>query len=92
MLLFAENLKASPIHQLARKRSRKWGKRWNYIEYSEIGQIFKHYSFLEYKAYGFFGVLGQNERQRQIFSIFDRFFDKLISPKLKYIVFGVAKK
>ncbi len=92
ILLFAENLKASPLHQKARKLSRGWGKRWNYIEYSEIYSMFKHYSFLEYKTYGFLGVFGQSENQRQILSTIDRFFDKLIPHKYKYIVFGVAKK
>jgi len=92
VLLFAENLRASPIHQIARKLSRKWGKSWNYVEYNKICQLFKHYTLLEYKTFGFFGVLGQSERQKQLFGLIDRFFDKLIPPRFKYILFAVAKK
>ena len=43
-------------------------------------------------ADGFWGALGRTERQRRLLGRFDRFFEKIVTPKCRYIIIGIAKK
>lgn len=92
MLLFAENLAASPIHILLRKKFVNWGARWNYLKYSEINDLFSDFTNLYTSSFGFFADFGRSERQRKILSLIDKTLDRAIPSRYKYIVFGVAIK
>ncbi|MCB0284580.1 MAG: class I SAM-dependent methyltransferase [Calditrichaeota bacterium] len=92
-LLFAENLKASFLHQYFRKKFVRWGTQWRYITIPEM----THYSAgkfeLKYSSTGFWGAFGRSESQRKFLSLFDKLiFNKLISQSAKYVLYGVARK
>ena len=48
-LLFAENLIASPFHQMLRKRYVKWGSSWRYLSLKEIKEFLKDFSTCDIK-------------------------------------------
>jgi SAM-dependent methyltransferase len=91
-LLFAENLEASHIHQILRKKFVKWGSNWNYLKVKEIEQIFSSYSKVEYFTTGFFGAFGRSEIQRDVLGRIDGMFEGFIPKNKRYIVIGVAFK
>lgn len=92
-LLFAENLEASTIHRFFRKRLTRWGKYWNYLTIDEVPMMFKKYENVSFESAGFLGAFGRNEWQRSILGQLDTIiFDKFLSRKMRYVVFGVATK
>ncbi|MBI2259283.1 MAG: class I SAM-dependent methyltransferase [Flavobacteriia bacterium] len=93
VVLFAENLKASPLHQFFRKRFTRWGSSWRYISISEIEELFTDYKLIKYSSTGFLATFGRNERQRSLFYYLDTLIFNHITPKSwKYMVFGLASK
>jgi hypothetical protein len=92
-LLFAENLKASVIHQFFRKRLTRWGGYWNYLDLNQIEMLFRKFNPLEYDTAGFLGTFGRTERQKIFLGKIDSLLvERLVSKKMRYIVFGVATK
>ncbi len=91
LLLFAENLEASPIHQKLRKKHINWAHRWRYLPWKETGSSLKKFTKVDQKAYGFFGVFGRSEKQRKIFSSLD-FLSFLLPKSWRYILFVAARK
>ncbi len=92
-LLFAENLIASKLHQSLRRRFTEWGQSWRYISMAETKLLLQDFSTSEIKATGFMATFGRNEKQRYFLSILDRlFFNHLLPNRMKYIVYGIAKK
>ena len=92
VLLFAENLESSKLHQVIRKHFVSWGARWNYLKYKDIDTLFSQFEEVNHRTVGFFGTFGRTEKQRNFLSSFDAVFDQLIPKKKKYIVYGIAKK
>jgi SAM-dependent methyltransferase len=92
-LLFAENLIASPLHQLLRKRFVKWGSTWRYVSLNEMKEFLKDFSSYEINTTGVLGALGRNENQRNLFSKIDKLLLNYICPKQwQYIGYGIARK
>lgn len=92
VLIFAENLRATKIHQFARKKFTSWGERWYYPSIKEINTYCNQFDNFQYKTIGFSAPFGRSEEQRKIFSKFDN-VTKSITPKTwKYILFGIATK
>jgi len=91
-LLFAENLEASYLHILLRKKFVKWGNRWNYLKYNEIKEVFSSFSEVSYDTTGFFGAFGRNEKQRRFLGKIDGLTRIFIPKSKRYIVYGVARK
>ncbi len=92
-LLFSENLKATKCHSLLRKRFIKWGDSWNYLEFSEIDNVFGIFSNITYETKGFLGTFGRTEKQRRILGKLDTLiFDKIVSNRNQYIIYGIAEK
>ncbi len=92
LLLFAENLKASFIHMIMRKMFVNWSKYWRYIDIKEAKDFFSKFKYCEFSTYGFLSSFGRNEKQRILLSKIDKFFNKIIPEKFKYIIFGVVVK
>ena len=90
MLLFAENLKSTKLHQILRKKFGAPG--WNYLKLGEIPGIFKQYRTVTYTTVGFLGCMGRNELQRNLLGQVDSVFEKLIPERSRYIVIGIAIK
>jgi ubiquinone/menaquinone biosynthesis C-methylase UbiE len=91
VLLFAENLAASRIHQTLRKKHVNWAHRWRYLPWKETDQSLHMFSQINKKAYGFFGVFGRTEKQRRILSSLD-FLSFLMPNSWRYILFVAARK
>jgi SAM-dependent methyltransferase len=96
-LLFAENLSASKMHSFLRKKLRRWGPSWNYLQIKEIEQLFNKFDSLQYETAGFLGAFGRNEFQKKVLgrldtSLFDRILRSVKIHSLrnchKKIVFG----
>lgn len=91
-LLFAENLKASTLHQFLRKRFIKWGNDWNYLHIDEVESLFSDFKKVNYKTIGFFGAFGRNESQRKILGKIDALLNPFYGKRQRYIVVGIAEK
>lgn len=91
-LLFAENLIASRLHQLLRKRFVPWGSSWRYVSIAEILLFCNMFSHIEYKCLGFLGAFGRTEKQRCILGLIDRYFDRFLPDNMKYIISVAAQK
>ncbi len=92
-LLFAENLESSNLHQFLRKKFIRWGNEWNYFKFAELNSLFSCFDSFNYKTQGFLGAFGRKEWQRSMLAFFDELiFNRIISKKNRYIVFGVAGK
>jgi len=91
ILLFAENLKSTHLHQVLRNKYNNSGC-WNFMDYNEITKLFTKFEKLEIKTTGFFGTFGRTEFQRNILGNIDSFLNYFIPEHKRYIVFGVATK
>lgn len=92
-LLFAENLKSSPIHRWARKKFIRWGDSWNYINTSDIKTYLKEFKSSEIHSNGFGAAFGRSETQRRFLGLLDNFVINSIVPSdWHYIVYGMAVK
>lgn len=76
LLLFAENLTASPLHQLLRRRYVSWSSAWRYVRCSELSDMLAIFSHVEMDTYGFFAVFGRSEFQRRCL----HWLDVLLGP------------
>ena len=93
MLLFAENLVASPMHQFARKKFNKWGDYWRYLTIDETRSFLSNYKKLSYDTCGFSAAFGRNEKQRNVLAKIDQSLLNYLTPaSYKYVIYGVAKK
>lgn len=92
-LLFAENLTASPLHRLLRRRYIAWGSRWRYITVEEMQAFLEPFARVRLDTAGFFGTFGRSEEQRRALAVLDRVaVTALVPPTWRYIVYGVATK
>ena len=93
MLLFAENLASSPIHQTFRKRFNKWGTYWRYVTLNELREFTTRFSSVKIKANGFAGTFGRSEKQKSFLASADNIILNKITPQnWKYIGYGCAIK
>lgn len=92
VVFFAENLKASPIHQWARKRFIPWGKSWYYLSLSEMENLLKNFSKRELHSTGFSTAFVPNSTLlKQFFAFIDNLL--FFVPKTwRYVVYGYAVK
>jgi SAM-dependent methyltransferase len=92
-LLFAENLSASPLHQLLRKQFVNWGSSWRYVSVEEMEEFLEEFSSYQMKTTGVLGAFGRNESQRNFLSIIDDLILNKVCPGgWKYISYGIAEK
>lgn len=89
---FAENLTASRLHQLARRRFVKWGGKWRYIRLDEIPSLAGKFSMVQYRAFGFLGVFGRKKGIASLLGKVDTLLDRCIRDKDKYIVSCILRK
>jgi SAM-dependent methyltransferase len=93
ILLFAENLTASPLHQFARKKFNRWGSYWRYLTTNEIKIFLANYKDTTVETTGFLAAFGRSESQRNSLAVIDRLlFNRILPSNWHYVVYGVAKK
>ena len=92
-LLFAENLIASPAHQLMRKKFVRWGNSWRYVSLDEMKRYLRNFTACDIRATGFLSAFGRSEGMRKYLSIADALVLNKFSPDdWKYISYGIATK
>ncbi|MEW6774416.1 MAG: class I SAM-dependent methyltransferase [Bacteroidota bacterium] len=93
VLLFAENLVASPFHQKLRKKFVKWGNEWRYLNLNELKILLNIFSSYQIKTTGFLAAFGPKESQRKFLSYLDKLiFNHIVPDNYKYIAYGFAIK
>lgn len=93
LLLFAENLRGSKLHQAARARFVKWNSIWRYVSIDEMLAYLQPFSSVDYATTGFTGLFGRSPRLSRVLGTIDGLvFDKLVAPGSRYIMYGVARK
>lgn len=92
-ILFAENLRGSFMHRLARKLFVKWGDSWNYLTISELEELFSEFESVEIKATGFATAFGKGKRLSGFFGFWDQWvFNPLFGKGMKYVGYGKGRK
>lgn len=92
LLVFAENIYATPVHNFMRKHFVKWGDRWNYLKLKDIIGSLDQFSEIRYTTVGFLACFGRNERQKRTLARLDQIIEPFIPKKSRYIVAVVAVK
>jgi SAM-dependent methyltransferase len=93
-LLFAENLRATVLHRLARAIAyRVRGSSWRYVTLKELRPHLERYSSHEIRTTGFLAMFGWRESQRQALAAADeRVFNRLVPRSWHYVSYGTATK
>lgn len=92
-LLFAENLLASPLHQMLRRHAVSWAREWHYPSLDEFLGWLSPFSAVRWQTAGFLGVLGRTENQRRALARVDSILlEHCVPQHWHYIVYGVAVK
>ncbi|MBI3519258.1 MAG: class I SAM-dependent methyltransferase [Bacteroidetes bacterium] len=93
ILLFAENSKGAFFHQKLRKKYTDWGNIWFYFDDELIKRLFDKFGVVEVRYNGVLTVFGNRVGLSTIFSKLDKYFFNKITPnRVKYMLFGYAKK
>lgn len=91
-LFFAENLRGSTLHQIARRSLVPWGKTWRYLTISELCTLLTDFEAKEIHATGFFAAFVPRPAWlKNIVAQIDSwcFF---IPKTARYVGFGYARK
>ncbi|GIV27579.1 MAG: hypothetical protein KatS3mg027_1393 [Bacteroidia bacterium] len=90
--LFAENAKASYLHQIFRKL-KPWSKYWNYpkIEFLEY-YLQQRFQIVEIKSFGYISAFITNTKLQKLILPIDKMFCKLLPSDSMHIVYGIARK
>ncbi|MES2681311.1 MAG: methyltransferase domain-containing protein [Bacteroidota bacterium] len=92
-LLFAENMKASALHQKSRQLFTEWKDYWHYVPAEDMKAYLQAFSSFTMRFTGFLGTFGRNERQKQILAAADDvIFNWSCPDSWKYIAYGIAVK
>lgn len=93
VLLFAENLSASPLHSYLRRRFVSWGDQCRYVTQQEMDAFLESFSEVREETFGFAGAFGRSERQRATLARLDiAGLDRAVPSPWRYIIAGVAKR
>ncbi len=92
VLFFAENAKASFLHQWARKYFIPWGESWRYLSYNEMHELLEPFSEKELHSTGFMAVfIPKPLWLKRIVAAID-FYLPIIPEGWRYVLYGFAKK
>jgi ubiquinone/menaquinone biosynthesis C-methylase UbiE len=92
LVLFAENLAASPLHRWLRRRLTRWGARWQYPTAAELRSLLDRFACVELRTFGFLAALGRSEGQRRTLHRLDRAIMPLVPTGYRYIGYGWARR
>jgi ubiquinone/menaquinone biosynthesis C-methylase UbiE len=90
-LLWAENLAASRLHRLLRKRL-PWASYWRYPSLAEWHEWTAGFTECHLATAGITAALGRSERQRRLLARLDGVLETVTPRGWRYAVFGVARK
>lgn len=90
-LLWAENLPASRLHRLLRRRFAPWASYWRYPSLAEWQAWTAGFSECHLATAGITAALGRSERQRRLLARVDAKLEAVSPRGWRYAVFGVAR-
>lgn len=90
-LLWAENLEASRLHRLLRRRL-PWASYWRYPSLAEWREWTDGFAECQLATAGVSAALGRSERQRRFLARLDHVLETVTPRGWRYAVFGVARK
>jgi ubiquinone/menaquinone biosynthesis C-methylase UbiE len=95
MLLFAENLAATPAHSFLRTKIRPWAYAWHYLKLEELnGHLTKNFSKVTLETTGF-GCVAVPEKWptlRNSMAKVDGVLDHVLPKSFRYLAYGHAIK
>jgi SAM-dependent methyltransferase len=93
-LLFAENLKATPVHAWLRRHVvGGYARSWRYVAIQEMESFLRPFSDCQLHTTGFVSLFGKTETQRDFLALVDQaILDKVVPKTWRYIAYGVATK
>ncbi len=92
VLFFAENLRGSALHRLARRAIVPWGKSWRYMKINELEEWLSVFGAKEIHTTGFFAAfVPRPEWLKTSAAKMDTLFT-LIPPDWRYVAYGFARK
>ncbi|HYG49891.1 MAG TPA: class I SAM-dependent methyltransferase [Flavobacteriales bacterium] len=92
-VLFAENLKASRLHQWSRKKFIEWGGSARYLALEDMSLFLEKFSSRKIYTTGVLATFGRSEKQRKVLAGIDSvFLNRLCPSRWNYIVYGSAVK
>lgn len=89
---FAENLRGSAAHSVARRIGGAARGGWHYPTLHQIRELFASYESLELTTTGVLAAFGRTERQREKLSRIDTRLQGRTARRWHYVAFGVARK
>jgi len=93
IVLFAENASASFLHKQFRTKFTDWGKIWYYFDETSLKKMFKSFQILDFQFNGVSAVFANRLGLSKPFYKLDRYIlNKIFPDKMKYMVYGYAKK
>ncbi len=91
-LLFAENMKASCLHTLARRWFVPWGANWHYLTLQEMGAFVAPFALHKINYFGFFSAFIKIKKLKKAAYLIDSIKNIFLPNRFKYISYGWAKK
>ena len=93
-LLFAENLRGTVLHRLARAIAYKVrGTSWRYVTLKELRPHLAKYSQHDIRTTGFLGMFGLSEPGRDaLAAVDDAVFNRIVPGSWQYVSYGTAIK
>ncbi len=93
VLLFAENSRASLLHQWARRKFIPWGESWRYVSLKEMNELLSSFSSFDLLSTGFFAAfIPKPEYLKRFASTLDRPMPYLTPASWRYVMYGHAVK
>ena len=93
VLLFAENLVATRVHQFFRVRLRHWAGDWHYLDLGELECLLKkEFSEVEIASTGIFALFAPNRPHiaKTVLAWIDARIERHTKPSSRYLAHGVA--
>jgi SAM-dependent methyltransferase len=94
-LIFAENLRGTPLHRLARSLAyrRRGVPKWQYLRLRDLRAFMREYREVKIGATGVLALFGRSESQRRSLARADaRFWNRAVPTSWHYVVYGTAVK
>lgn len=92
VVLFAENLRATPAHALLRRLLVPWSSRWHYFTYDELFELMGRGCEVQMGHAGIVGLLGRSERQRHWLARVDTMVERVLPGEWHYLGYGCATR
>jgi SAM-dependent methyltransferase len=93
VLLWAENITSSPLHQAARRLWVPWGGQWRYLTLAELRSLLSPFASTDWSSAGFTAAFGRKESHRRLLGAVDSVLFEWVVPRpWNYIAFGVSRK